>query len=156
MRGRSRASVLHPVQECFKDAFGLWGPMVDASADFKWEEFGLDSLQPKIETMQKIAVSTVQHIISEIVDAKAKAESVSNEFNVFLTEDDWQLDKFKEDVKAKGNGGTETFKELKDCSPASSWSTLRRWPWCFKVFLLLSAITPGHLRSVGWGGVGWG
>ena len=38
----------------------------------------------------------------------------------------------------------------------SSWSTLRRWPWCFKVFLLLSAITSGHLRSVGWGGVGWG
>ena len=40
--------------------------------------------------------------------------------------------------------------------PASSWSTLRRWPWCFKVFLLLSAITSRHLRSVGWGGVGWG
>ena len=39
---------------------------------------------------------------------------------------------------------------------ACSWSTLRRWPWCFKVFLLLSAITSGHLRSVGWGGVGWG
>ena len=38
----------------------------------------------------------------------------------------------------------------------SSWTTLRRWPWCFKVFLLLSAITSGHLRSVGWGGVGWG
>ena len=36
----------------------------------------------------------------------------------------------------------------------SSWTTLRRWPWCFKVFLLLSAITSGHLRSVGWGGVG--
>ena len=36
------------------------------------------------------------------------------------------------------------------------WTTLRRWPWCFKVFLLLSAITSGHLRSVGWGGVGWG
>ena len=113
--------MLRPVQDRLKKAFGLWGPMVDASPGFKWEELGLTSLEPKIETMQKIAVSTMENIMTEIKDTKAKAESVSNEFNVFLSEDDWNLDKFKLDVKSKEDGAEGRFSQLRECSLVANY-----------------------------------
>ena len=59
-------------------------------------------------------------------------------------------------LESRGHGPGKDHVHGMDGKPTEpcSWSTLRRWPWRFKVFLLLSAITSGHLRSVGWGGVG--